>query len=129
MITIAINTSIILVITSTTSLPSLLYWLQMETKTLTIISPIITFQEMLIPFFHEGFTSLSYRKLLHFIHHHLKRQTISFIQHECCCSNQIEQSQWYQFLPTKVHQLVITETWNCPTNPHEHKNENNNFNK
>jgi len=32
-------------------------------------------------------------------------------------NNHIQQSQWYQFLPTQVHQLVIPETGNRPPDP------------
>ena len=42
-------------------------------------------------------------------------------QHHCRCNNHIQQRQWYQFLPSKIHQLVIAETGDRPPDPQKHK--------
>jgi len=41
----------------------------------------------------------------------------------------VHQCQENQALPTQVHQLVITESWNGPTDKHEEQNKKDGFGK
>ena len=39
------------------------------------------------------------------------------------CQQHIYNSQWYQHLPPQMHQLIIPEPWQGPSDPHEYKDE------
>ena len=54
---------------------------------------------------------------------------LNLIKYQKCgsCSEHIEDCQWNHGFPTQMHQLIISESWKSPTNPHENKDENQYF--